>query len=201
MATGFFNRVYDTNNSGSVLQAALSGNDVRGLEISAALSNPLLITASSGPAINTSTDQLAQALINSQGIDTGTAGTTSYVNIGPDVSSQAQAFINMFNLSSTNQTRLLRFHQTTQPVAGKNCYLRAGTGSSTFIKILSLGASGGTANSSQVLFDGTIPGAGALGYTGPLGASAGIERLVLVGASTLTSGSEVVNFTILSGSM
>jgi hypothetical protein len=55
---------------------------------------------------------------------------------------------------------------------------------------------GGGDADTQILFDDTV----AVG-TALAGKIAGLERILLVNASNLTSGSEVVNFSILSGSL
>lgn len=191
MATGYYTRISNTDVSGNELQTYLTGPNVRLLEFDAACGAPLTALAPTAAGVTLSVDQWLQSAISSQLLDNATAAATCYINLGSDVASQAAQYISLFNLKSSNDTRILRFVQTTAPASGKSCILRNLSATDTYINV----ALDGTASSSSELF----VQANAVGST-QAGAFAGLERIVLLSASNLTSGSEVVTFNILSGS-
>lgn len=203
MSTGYFKRVYDTDNSGLALRAALTGDDVRVLENAAALANPPVFLV--GTDTSLSAQQWIQAITRSQPID---AGVTGSISLGPDATSQAASYINLFQLKSTNDTRIVRFFLSDQAAAASatNVNLRNTSGTANSVIIALDAAANGVANaSSQVLFAGlngpsVISGTGTASYI-TAGREAGSERIVTVYANNLTIGSESVTFNILGASL
>jgi hypothetical protein len=193
MSTGFYSRISNTIVSGNDLVSNLSGRDIRQLEFAAALSNPIITPAVvTGVTTRISAEELIQAAISTLPVNSAASGAAAgFINLGPDCSTQAQAYINLFNLSSTGHNRILRIHQTSAP--DSTLSLRNNSGTHVNINVQLNG--GGDADT-QILFDDTV----AVG-TALAGKIAGLERILLVNASNLTSGSEVVNFSILSGSL
>lgn len=202
MSTGYFTNVVNTAISGSSLYSNLSGNDVRLLQYDAATQIPpgLNVTMLATPVVNTlDVDQIVQATIRSLGVDptNAAAGNTgSFITLGPDAVSQSAAYVALFNLQSTNDVRSMvfqitsRFGNSTGTVQLANNSLG---GAATYVQILRDGATG---SSTQTLFN-AANGAGS-----PFAGNwAGLRRTVLVSASNLNSGAEVVQFNILSGSL
>ena len=179
MSTGYYTSISNTVVSGNQLLSSLSGADVRNLEFAAACSNsaPLLIPNASSVSI--SANHLIQAAVDRQLLDATlvlTAGSS--ILLGPDAASQAAAYVRLFNLTSTNQVRLLKF------VNSSNLALTA--------QPIALANSSGTAASVQISSAG-----GAASSTGLLlaaGATVGQEANVLLQGVNLASGSEAVIF-------
>lgn len=202
-STGYFTQMVNTAISGSSLYSNLSGNDVRLLEFDAVVQQPpgLAVTVLATAAVNTlDVDQIVQAAIRQLGVDgtSAPAGNTGgYITLGPDAISQSSAYVSLFNLQSTNDVRTLTFQMTARPTNGTGIVYLAnnnlGSGTATYVQILRDGATG---SSQQILFNSGV-GAGS-----PFAANwAGLRRTVLVSSNNLSSGAEVVQFNILSGSL
>jgi len=202
-STGYYKRIYDTEVSGLSLKAGLTGDDVRALEMSAALANPIPFVV--GTDTSLSAQQWIQAVTRSQAIDAGVLGS---ISLGPDATSQAASYVNLFNLRSTNDTRILRFFLSDQAATNSatNVSLRNTSGTANSVIIALDAAANGVANAStQVLFTGII-GPNLVTGTGATaaccaGKEAGSERIVTVYANNLTIGSESVTFNILGASL
>jgi hypothetical protein len=143
------------------------------------MSQILVNGASTGLPVNV----LRQALLTSQLINTNNIATTLY--LGPDATSQAQAYIDLFNIRSTNEVRVLRFHTIG---AAKDITLANNNSTKLFVKVSNDGTAVNTAN--LYLAANAIPAATASGV--------GAERIVLFSASNLNSGSQSVLFNVLS---
>ena len=186
MATGY-NRVYNTVLSGNEAQSSLSGNDVRMLEFDAALKRRPAVSLASGDS-SLSVEDWMQASIDTLLIANTAANN---ITLGPDAASQAAAYVQLFDLRSTTQQRVLRMANTAvYDVSLKNT---SSGPSSTFVKVQQ---DGGTAANTQTLYVASAaPG------TACAGNKAGLERIVVVSATDLSSGAEVVQFNILTGSL
>jgi hypothetical protein len=189
-------RVANTVVSGSSVLSSLQSNDFRAIEFSAAMANPASVQLVAGASVNKelTLEQINQASIASLGINMATGGS---ISLGPDTASQAASYINLFNFSSTDQQRLLRFHLTNaDPTAINKVDLKnansAGAGS--FISVVSL-TGPAAAPTGVAVFFGTGP------TQFPSGNAAGIERLVSVVPKNLSAGSQAVQFNILPYSM
>lgn len=191
MATGFYTRISNTDVSGNELQSYLTGPNVRLLEFDAACSQPPIAVPLAGTGLTLSVDEYIQAATASLVLDNATANANCFINLGSDTASQAAAYIALFNLRSTNDTRVLRFVQSSPPAGSKTCALRNLSATDSNINV----AVDGSASSSGDLFiQASTVGSSVSGNL------AGFERIVLLSASNLNSGSEVVTFNILSGS-
>ena len=188
MATGY-NRVYNTVISGNDLQSNLSGNDVRMLEFDAALKRRPAVNLAGGD-VSLSVEEWVQASIDTLLLDA--AGTGNDVLLGPDAASQAAAYVQLFDLRSTNEQRLLRIALSSLGAAVIDLKNTSG-GTNTYVKVQLDGA--GTAPSKNLFVAANAPGGACAGN------KAGLERLVVVQASNLTVGSEAVIFNVLSGSL
>lgn len=190
MATGY-NRVYNTVLSGNEAQSSLSGNDVRMLEFDAALKRrPAVVLAAGNNAL--SVEDWMQASIDTLLLNPTVLGD---VSLGTDSATQAAAYVSLFDLRSTNEQRLVRMAISAAPAgAGDVNLLNTSGGTSAHVQV---SVNGGAAANTKILFDGGVA-AGAAGLAGNL---AGLERLVVVSASNLNSGAEVVQFNVLSGSL
>jgi hypothetical protein len=206
MSTGYFRRQFNTQVSADTLIGTLNlePKQVSGIELLAAISSPPALAIVANTYVNLSNQQLVQAAIATQLIDPSAATGPSALNFGPDASTQASQYIQLFNLRSTNDVRVLRFASTSTGFANTILSNTSATGASagTYVKILLDGAA--ATNATGILFGGG-PIISTLSttlnkFTVPFGGP-GTERVVLVSASTLTSGSEVVNFNILSASL
>jgi len=202
MATGY-NRVYNTVLSGNEAQSSLSGDDLRMLEFDAALKRRQSVVLAVSPGTTLSVEQWMQASIDSL-LVSGSAGGAAdvMINLGTNSATQAAAYVALFDLRSTNQERLLRLSLLQPSGAGHKLLLQNSTGGSNRVGV---SVNNGAVGASQTLFDADIaPGPTAVGppATGPLaGNLAGLERVVVVSATNLVSGSEAVKFQILSGSL
>jgi hypothetical protein len=134
----------------------------------------------------------------------GSAGGAAdvMINLGTNSATQAAAYVALFDLRSTNQERLLRLSLLQPCAATFKLLLQNSTGGSNRVGV---SVDNGAVGASQTLFDADI-GAGPTDagppVTGPLaGNLAGLERIVVVSATNLASGSEAVKFRILSGSL
>jgi hypothetical protein len=188
-ATGYYRRVENTTVSGSALYSALSGDNMRLLQFDAALKQPSVVNVS-GTTVSLTPNQLIQASISSLPIlCTTTDGT---ISVGTDSASQAAAYIAMFDIKTTSDVRLLRFVTTADQGVGIEASLANSSGTSSRVGI---SHNGGAAANTKILFDGDNTVGAALSGV------AGSERIVLLTASSLTSGSQVVNFNILTQSL
>ena len=192
MATGY-NRVYNTVISGIDLQSNLSGNDVRMLEFDAALKRRPAVSLKAADDIENllTVEQLVQASIDTLLLNGTVAGN---VLLGPDAASQAAAYVQLFDLRSTNEQRVLRM-ALSAPDVGQNVNLKnTSGGTSTNVKVR---LSGSAAADTKTLFvAATAAGAGDCAGNG-----AGLERIVVVSADDLTVGAEKVSFNVLAQSL
>ena len=192
MATGY-NRVYNTVISGNDLQSNLSGNDVRMLEFDAALKRRPAVSLKAADDIENllTVEQLVQASIDTLLLNGTVAGN---VLLGPDAASQAAAYVQLFDLRSTNEPRVLRM-ALSAPDVGQNVNLKnTSGGTSTNVKVR---LSGSAAADTKTLFvAATAAGAGDCAGNG-----AGLERIVVVSADDLTVGAEKVSFNVLAQSL
>lgn len=177
MSTGYYTSISNTVVSGNQLLSSLSGADVRNLEFAAACSNspPLLIPDAN---VSISANHLIQAAIDRQLVDAATLTAGRSILLGPDAASQAAAYVRLFNLTSTNQVRMLKFVNSSNIAATPQA--------------VALANSSGTAASVQISSAG-----GAASSTGLLlaaGATVGQEANVLLQGVNLASGSEAVIF-------
>jgi len=180
MATGYFNRVFDTVVSGNSLLSTLTADDIMALEFKAAVSNPIPFALSADTQINA--DQLIQAALPG-GLAVTASGAFSIL-LGSDAASQAAAYISLFNLRSTNDVRVLKFVNAGTIAAG------AALGANVDLE------SPGTSNVTIQLAAAAAAKTAVMFTTGKASGNLGFERVVLVSATTLTSGSEVVLFRV-----
>jgi len=189
MATGY-NRVYNTVLSGNEAQSSLSGNDVRMLEFDAALKRRPKVSLVGGSSVSLSVEDWMQASIDTLLLLPPGAGVAS-ISVGTDSATQAAAYVQLFDLRSTGDQRVLRMAIQTAVVANVN--LVNDSVSDNYVQIKLDDAF--VAPASETLFTTAVaPNSCA-------GSRAGLERLVVVSASDLSSGAEIVKFNILSGSL
>jgi hypothetical protein len=125
-------------------------------------------------------------------------GTTgSFITLGPDAVSQAAAYVSLFNLQSTNDVRTMTFQLSAAP-----------TGTTGTVFLANNNLSQATATYVQILLDGTSVKSAQRIFIGGVSAGtalaanlAGLRRNIRVSASNLSSGAEVVQFNVLSGSL
>lgn len=191
MATGFYTRVSNTDVSGNELYSYLTGPNVRLLEFDAATSTPQSAVTVTAAGVTLSVDQWIESAISEQVLNaSGTSAAACYINLGSDVASQASQYVTLFNLKSTNDSRTLRF-VTNTAVGANPLLLRNLSTTSSYVQV----ALDGTASSARFLYTAD-PVTSATSGDRP-----GRERIVLLSASNLNSGSQVVQFNILSGSL
>lgn len=180
--TGYYSRISNTVVSGSELVSALTGKNVRDLEFAASVANASPVAVTTDASLSVA--QLIQATVDRLLVDPGavTAGSIANLLLGPDAVSQSGAYCRLFNFTSTNQARVLKFMSTRSANSGKTVGLTNSSSATggTYVKV--------TVNAGLGLFQQAVNSGGLNG---------GVERQVLVQASNLTSGSEVVNFTVL----
>lgn len=181
MATGYYSRISNTVVSGSDLISTLSGKNVRDLEFAQSVANHDPVAVSTAD-VTLSTAMLVQAAVDRLLIDPSAVNTTSAaLLLGSDTAGNAGAYIRLFNLSSTNQTRILKFVSSAATASGK---------------ILGLANNDKDSGSNVKVVTAAVDN-GLFKEAAASGKIAGVERQVLVQGTTLTSGSEVVTFTIL----
>lgn len=191
--TGYYKRQYNSTVNGQQLLANLTGKEIQQLELAAGMASPPALAVIANTGVRLNSEQILQANVATQLINGASTLSTSLgsVWIGGDNLSQSQAFVQYFNLRSTNDVRVLRFTLSATGVTGVMLGNTSQTafggtspgGSSTFVRVQ---VNGETAASAQILFTNpSIPG---------------VEKIVLVSSSNLTAGSESVSFNILSGS-
>jgi len=186
MATGYFNRVLDTVVSGTALLSTLSGEDTRALEFAAAVRNPLPLALSATTAGNyPSVDQLVQATIDGLVVTSSDAAAYAIL-LGTDSSTQAAAYIALFDLKSTNDVRVLKF------INGGI----TGTAGTLTKNITLANASGGTSKVLCRLADGAAGSPVVFTAANTVSSISGLQRDVFVSATSFTSGSEIVRFTV-----
>jgi hypothetical protein len=174
-----FTKVANTVVSAPTIISAMSNANCRDLLFNS--SNAPTTTLTVAANVTLAKNFIQQALVSSQPVNS--AAATS-VLLGPDAASQAQAYIDLFNIRSTNEVRVLRFHAV-------------GVGAAS-----TLANNDGTTNRVVVALSGT-PGASASLFNpanavGAVSAGkVGSERIVLVSASNLNSGSQTVTFNVL----
>ena len=193
-ATGYYRRVENTTVSGSALQSALTGENMRLLQFDAALKQPSAVNVV-GTTATLHPNEWIQASISSLNLQGSTAAANDgIVSLGTDSASQAAAYIAMFDIRTTSDVRMLRFVSSNTLSATTEIALAnsSSPATSSFVKVLLNGAA---AAATQNLF----VGANAIG-TAQSGV-AGSERIVLLSAYNLTSGSQVVNFNVLGNSL
>jgi hypothetical protein len=147
-------------------------------------------TASAVPIDNTAatvaltSDNLIQAAVSTLPVS---STVSTELLLGPDASSQAQAYINLFNIRSTNEVRVLRL---TANALGAAATVKLRNNNSTLNKVIV--ALDGTAGANALLFDQAVAvGTASAGKVGS-------ERIVLFSASNLNSGSQTVTFNVTS---
>ena len=188
MSTGYYTRVENTVVNGSQLQSALSGENVRMLEFDAALKIPAsVLTVAGGTTL--SPNQWVQAAIGSL-VLTGLGSTTGAIDVGADVQSQAESYIALFDLKSTNDIRLLRMNVDNDCT---NLYIK-NTGAALSNGNVQVGTDSVFSSGKANLFTGAGIGSAALGL-------AGSERIILIQTTNLTEGSQNVQFNVMPYSM
>lgn len=196
MSTGFYSKMMNTDLSGNDLQSYLTGPNVRLLEFDAACGAPqaALSVAAAGSTLNV--EQWLQSAISAQLLDNATAATSCYIALGSDTASQAASYVSLFNLKSTNETRILHFIQSSAVSSGSTCSLKNLSGTSNYVKVATDGTQTTSASSSLFVQINAINSSNNF-----IGNLAGAERLVLLSASNIDSGSQAVTFNVLSGSL
>lgn len=188
MSTGFYTHIRNTAVSGSQLLSSLADSDLKSLKLTEKLATnyPLVITANY--ALDGDSDALIQATAGVQDIDgTALGGSNRNLQLGPDVASTARMYMEFFNITSTTQKRYMHFRACTANFSGVNTVRLANDDGDAGSNItLSLD---NTSTATPNMFD-LVTGAGAV--------VCGQECCVEVTATNITSGSEVVNFNVLS---
>lgn len=179
MATGIYTRVFDTVVSGNSLLSNLSGEDVKALEFKGAQNNCLPLALAASTQINV--DQLVQSALPG-GLVIKSSGAFS-VLLGTDSATQAAAYVSLFNLRSTNDVRVLTF-------VNGGTILNGGVSNTISLE------SAGKTNVQVKLSNGAVATTAIMFTTGKASGGTGFEREVFLSATTLTSGSEVVQFTV-----
>lgn len=109
-------KIRDTIASGQALIASLTGQEILELQYDSAINGISPYIANSSASVNyPSVDWLLQGLVRpvpmAHGYSTFTSTDTSatgYIMIGSDTSSVASNYLQLFNITSTNQTRLVQ---------------------------------------------------------------------------------------------
>ena len=175
MSTAYFSRIRNTVVSGNELRSYLTGADIRDLEFEAATRSAPAVTVPGAAALTA--DQWVQAAVSSLVVS---AGSSSYISLGADVNSQALAYIDLFNLKSTNDVRILNF-------VGGNLAASAN---------VALANTAGTTNTFVSVSAGTTALAGSTSLLNRSGSGV-LSRVVLVSATNLSAGSQAVNFNVV----
>jgi hypothetical protein len=196
MSTGFYTRISNTVVSGSNLLADLDfdANALRALEMKGALAccEPRTLAAGAVVANTLSANEWVDAV--NYGLNLIPPGGVSSILLGSDMASVAKQYQNLFNITSTNQVRTLRFVLNANTASYTTISLANSSGGpQTYVQIK---PSGGTADNTQALFS-QANGANLINA----GNAAGFVRDVVVSADSLTSGSETIIFDILGGSV
>lgn len=184
-------RVINTQISGSSMQSNLTGDDIRLLEFDAAnkrTGSLYIYMGNNSLNIN----QLLQATIDTQLLNTIPFAGTGTINVGSDYRDKALSYISFFNFQNTNEERLLRL----TIINDCNGVLSLSNDSLTTTHIKIREGVNGFPQISVPLFDNTQ----SLG-SGPYSYGAGSTRTIVVKADDLTSGSEAISFCVLPYSM
>jgi hypothetical protein len=194
MSTGFYTRVSNTVLSGNDLLASLSGNDIRALQYQGRVANgpvkTLTAVGTTGVVNELDANNWVDAVNSQLYLINGTSG--GYIILGSDMPSIAKQYQNLFNLTTTSQVRTLKFELAATGPAPITLQVGRTTGAATHVYVNA--ATDASDSNSATLFSVAATGSSA-------GEMAGRTRTVLVSASDFTSGSEVVTFNVLSGSL
>jgi len=190
--TGYFSRVDNTVVSGNQLLSYLTGGAIRQLEFDAAVHSPPALVTSGTPGTAPTVPQWMQASIGSLPVQCST-GATGFIYVGPDATSTAASWCAFFNLQSTNDVRVLRFHVESE-VAGSTGITNGGTTLASVITQTNGNSAQSQGGSTNLFITSSTAGQQLSGVPGA-------ERIVLVSANSVTSGSEVVVFNVLSNSL
>lgn len=175
-----YTRVSNTNVSGNELLSNLSGDDVRALNFQDAINGEDPVTNAS-LARTLTADELVQAATDRLLV---AAPNPLLLQLGPDSLAQARSYIRLFNLTSTNQQRVLTF-------------MHAGVAyTSTLLLGLDSGASTNVNVAVATDYASLAVSKDLIDYRSSL---SGNMASVVVYATNLTSGSEAVVFSTLSG--
>lgn len=181
MATGYYSQVYDTVVSGSALISDLSPAETRSIALKG-INAFTPLPDISGATVALTSDYILQAALRTQGFRVASGVGT--INVGSDLPSVAAGYISLFNLRSTNDVRVLRFtHQS----GANNTALASVSGTHVYVNVALTG--GADAASVPLFINGNIVGVTQSNDNGN-------ERIVHVSAVDLTSGAQVVRFTI-----
>jgi hypothetical protein len=143
-------KVYNTTVSGQALIASLTGKDILELQYDGAINgmNPLQ-GLSSGTINSPSVDWLIQGTVAPVPIkhgNTTSASADGFITLGSDTATVARAYLELFNISSTNQVRLVQVVSCDSETG--SVYLNNSTGTDTNVIIQN---AGGSSAGSQLL--------------------------------------------------
>lgn len=181
MSSSNYTRIENTVVSGSQLLGSLSGDDVKALNFQAALSrnDPIVLSTAN---YTLTVDDFVQAAVSKQMVDARNIDANRSLFVGTDTQSQAASYVELFNLSSGEQSKvLLEFQLAGADVTSGDVLLANSSGTHNWVNIFT---EGGSEGSSHPLFDEST------------GLAAGSRGVVEVWASNTTAGSEVVNFNV-----
>lgn len=185
MSTAYFSRIRNTVVSGNELRSYLTGADIRDLEFEAATRSAPALNVSAttvGTGAVLTADQWVQAAVSSLVVAPSSTAASLYISLGAGAAnSQALAYIDLFNLKSTNDVRILNFVSNISSLSGADVNLATTDGASTFVSVSS------GADTARVAALPLLENRG----TGML------PRVVLVSATNLSAGSQAVNFNIV----
>jgi len=105
-----FSRVADTSISGQALLAALSGDDIQALNYQAAVNNYVLDVSTAATSVAGPGAWMQQAAISQLPVLLpAAAAASSYIDLGSDTGANASRYLQLLNITSSNQRRILNF--------------------------------------------------------------------------------------------
>jgi hypothetical protein len=166
-----FSRVVNTSLSDSEMLASVHPAEIQALEFQHPAIVPVTATGGSGYALTVK--DLIYAGTN--GLPVVTQSSASYLSLGADTAANAASLQQVIGVTATGAAKILRFVPT---AAYTGAVLNNSSATATYVK---LQLNGGSATGAANLFGLTL----------------GKTADVVVSATTLTLGSEVINFNVI----
>lgn len=171
--------VHNSEVNGSVMLSNMTVENTRAMAFQNSRAQNSVTAGAGGSPPVMSYENFVQATIGSLLVKTADSANPQYISVGPDTVEQAAAIIKVFNITSTDDRRVLRLCLNSQ-LAGGTITLENTSGTSSNV-VVTGGVIFNSANNAPGASAGNLPG---------------YERIVILKATNLTVGSEAVNFTV-----
>ena len=188
MSTSNFTRVENMALSGSTLLSSLNTGDLSALTFNEVMTSGNDISLVNAVSHYLTADNVVAGVNGTLRVDGFVVNSSGegYINLGSDLSTVARSYLDLLNLTSVGQSRLLTFQLANIPLGsaiGNNINLQSGDGAAAAATALQVDG----VNKTTVLFN-------SLGTEATDGT--GATKDVVVSAVNITSGSEQVRFEV-----